>query len=64
VKGKIELVDACFFIEFGLFKAALDLVFFPQFQLKLKKVIDGLKRCPVSVFGKHNGLFKVVDNRF
>jgi hypothetical protein len=64
VKGKIELVDGGLFIELGLLKAALDPVFFPQLQLKLKEVIDHLKRCPISVFGKRSGLFKVFSNGF
>jgi hypothetical protein len=64
VKGKIELVDGGLFIEFGLLKTALDPIFFPQLQLKLKEVIYHLKRCPISVSGKDSGLFKVLGNRF
>ncbi len=52
MKGKIELVDGGLFIEFGLFKTALDPVFLPQLQLKLKEVIYHFERCPISVFGK------------
>ena len=62
MKGKIELVDGRLFIEFGLFKTALDLVLSSQFQLKLKKMIYRLKRGPVSVFGmiKLKGLIELI----
>ena len=62
MKRKIELIDGGFFIEFGLLKASFNFVLSSQLQFKVKKVIDGLKRCPVSLLGDIDSLFNVVGD--